>query len=79
MSAKFPRGGGANPFPAIRLTHLLSADQQDYSSVICSDNVIDTWERFKSIFMSVVNNISPIKEVIIKHSPGPGITIPPYS
>ena len=32
--------------------NLLSAD---WSSVLSSDNVVDTWEKFKSIFMSVVN------------------------
>ena len=50
--------------------NLLSAD---WSSVLSSDNVIDAWERFKSIFMSVVNNISPINEVRIKQGTEPWI------
>ena len=50
--------------------NLLNAD---WSSVICSDNVTVAWESFKSIFMSVVNNISPIKEVRIKQRTEPWI------
>ena len=50
--------------------NLLSAD---WFSVLSSDNVIDAWERFKSIFMSGVNNISPIKEVRIKQRTEPWI------
>ena len=50
--------------------NLLSAD---WSSVLSSDNVIDAWERFKSIFINVVNNISPIKEVRIKQRTEPWI------
>ena len=45
----------------------------DWSSVLSSDNVVDAWEKFKSIFMSVVNNISPIKEVRIKQRTEPWI------
>ena len=50
--------------------NLLSAD---WSSVICSDNVIDALEICKSIFWSVVNNISPIKYVRIKQRTEPWI------
>ena len=50
--------------------NLLNAD---WSLVICSDYVVDPWERFKSIFMSGVNNVSPIKEVRIKQRTEPWI------
>ena len=50
--------------------NLLSAD---WSSALSSDNVVDGWGKFKSIFMSVVNNISPIKEVRIKQRTEPWI------
>ena len=43
----------------------------DWSSVIYSDNVIGPWEYFKSIFMSVVSNISRVKEVRIKQRTAP--------
>ena len=38
-----------------------------------SDNVIDAWNSFKSIFLSVVDNIAPIKEVRIKNRTEPWI------
>ena len=31
-----------------------------------SDNVIDAWSKFKTLFLSIVNNILPIKEVQMK-------------
>ena len=31
-----------------------------------SDNVIDAWEHFKSIFMRIINNIVPMKQVRIE-------------
>ena len=46
----------------------------DWSSVICSDNVIQAWENFKSIFMSAIDNIAPMKEVCIKQRTQPWIT-----
>ena len=46
----------------------------DWSSVICSDNVIEAWENFKSIFMSAIDNIAPMKEVLIKQRTQPWIT-----
>ena len=48
--------------------NLLNAD---WSSVICLDKVIDAWEYFKSIFMSVVNNISHVRELRIKQRTAP--------
>ena len=27
-----------------------------------SDNVIDAWEHFKSIFMGIINNIAPMDQ-----------------
>lgn len=38
----------------------------DWYPVMISDNVIDAWEQFKSIFMGTVNNIAPLKQVRIK-------------
>lgn len=38
----------------------------DWYPVMISDNVIDAWEQFKSIFMGIVNNIAPLKQVRIK-------------
>ena len=46
----------------------------DWSSVICSDNVIQAWENFKSIFMSAIDNIAPMKEVRIRQRTQPWIT-----
>ena len=46
----------------------------DWSSVICLDNVIQAWEIFKSIFMSAIDNIAPMKEVRIKQRTQPWIT-----
>ena len=45
----------------------------DWTSVMCSENVIDAWSRFKSIFLSVIANIAPIKEVRIKNRTEPWI------
>ena len=39
----------------------------DWTSVMCSENVIDAWSRFKSIFLSEIDNIAPIREVRIKN------------
>ena len=44
-------------------TNLLNAD---WSSVMTSDNVIDAWSKFKRLFLSIVNNMSPLKEVRMK-------------
>ena len=40
---------------------------------MCFDNVIDAWSRFKSIFVTVIDNIAPIKEVRIKNRTEPWI------
>ena len=45
----------------------------DWTSVMCSDNVINAWSRFKSIFVTVIDNIAPIKEVRIKNRTEPWI------
>ena len=45
----------------------------DWSPVMISDNVIDAWYSFKSIFLTVVDNIAPIKEVRIKNRTEPWI------
>ena len=50
--------------------NLLNAD---WSSVLYSDDVIDAWERFKSISMNIANNISPIKKVRIKQRTEPWV------
>ena len=39
---------------------------QDWSSVLLCDNVNNAWESFKSIFVSVLDNIAPVKSVRIK-------------
>ena len=44
-------------------TNLLNAD---WNSVMTSDNVIGAWSNFKTLFLSIVNNMSPIKEVRMK-------------
>ena len=44
-------------------TNLLNAN---WNSVMTSDNVIDAWSNFKTLFLSIVNNMSPIKEVRMK-------------
>ena len=38
----------------------------DWDSVMTSDNVIDVWSNFKTCFLSIVNNMSPVKEVRLK-------------
>jgi hypothetical protein len=38
----------------------------DWSSVILCDNASEAWEHFKNIFMSVIDNIEPIKQHRIK-------------
>ena len=45
----------------------------DWTSVMCSDNVLNAWSRFKSIFVTVIDNIAPIKEVRIKNRTKPWI------
>ena len=45
----------------------------DWSSVVCSDNVTQSWENFKAIFMSAIYNIAPVKEVCIKQRAEPWI------
>ena len=45
----------------------------DLSSVVCSDNVTQSWENFKAILMSAIDNIAPVKEVRIKQRTEPWI------
>ena len=44
-------------------TNLFNAE---WNSVMTSDNVIDAWSKFKTLFLSIVNKMSPIKEVRMK-------------
>jgi hypothetical protein len=39
---------------------------EDWSSVINCDIATEAWLNFKSIFLSVINNIAPVKEIRIK-------------
>ena len=41
-------------------TNLLNAN---CNSVMTLDNVVDAWSKFKTVFLSIMNNMSPIKEV----------------
>ena len=50
--------------------NLLNAD---WSSVLISDNACDAWEKFKSNFTSLVDDIAPIKEVRIKQRTEPWV------
>ena len=36
-----------------------------------SDNVTEAWENFKEIFLSIINNMAPIKELRIKQKTEP--------
>lgn len=55
-------------------TFQLNLINTDWTSVILCDNVIDAWSNFKSIFLSVIDNLAPIKEVRFKHRTEPWIT-----
>ena len=46
----------------------------DWSSVICSDNVIKASANSKSIFMSAVDNVAPVKEAHIKQRTEPWVS-----
>ena len=46
----------------------------DWSSVMLSDNVSAAWDSFKSIFVSAVNNVAPLKQVRIKQRTEPWMT-----
>ena len=50
--------------------NLLNAN---WSSVLISDNACDAWEKFKSNFTSLVDDIAPIKEVRIKQRTEPWV------
>ncbi len=52
-------------------TNLLNLD---WSSVLLSDNVSVAWDAFKTLFLSAINNIAPIKQVRIKQRTEPWIT-----
>ena len=43
-------------------TNLLNAD---WHQVMISDNVTEAWENFKEIFLFIINNMAPIKELRI--------------
>ena len=45
----------------------------DWSSVVCSDNVTQSWENFKAILMSAIDNIAPVKETRTKQRTEPWI------
>ena len=38
------------------------------------DNVVEAWHNFKSVFLSILNSIAPMKEVRIKQRTEPWIT-----
>ena len=40
-----------------------------------SDDVIDAWSKYKTLFLSIVNNMSPIKEVRMKQKNELWVTI----
>ena len=46
----------------------------DWSPVLLSDNVSDAWCSFKSIFLSVIDNLAPLKVVRIKQRTEPWVT-----
>ena len=46
----------------------------DWSCVMTSDNVSEAWNCFKSKFMSIINNIAPVKECRIKQRTQPWMT-----
>ena len=62
MSAKFPRGGGANPFSAIRLTGVI------YVNRFCAEcNDITNYEPFESIFVCSTKMFYPTKwDLLVK-------------
>ena len=45
-----------------------------WSCVMTSDNVSEAWNCFKSKFMSIINNIAPVKECRIKQRTQPWMT-----
>lgn len=45
----------------------------DWNSVLLCDNVFEAWEKFKDIFVSVIDNIAPIKQLRIKQRTEPWI------
>ena len=49
---------------------MLSAD---WSSVLLSYNVSESWNSFKHIFLSIVDNIAPLKQIRIKQRTEPWI------
>ena len=38
----------------------INLSNADWNSVMTSDNVIGAWSNFKTLFLSIVNNMSPI-------------------
>ena len=51
-------------------SNLLSAD---WSPVLLSNNVSESWNSFKHIFLSIVDNIAPLKQIRIKQRTEPWI------
>ena len=47
----------------------------DWSVVMLCDNVVDAWNCFKNIFLSVIDNLAPVKEIRIKQRTEPWITL----
>ena len=45
----------------------------DWNPVLLSDNASDAWELFKDLFMSVIDNIAPVKQMRIKQRTEPWI------
>ena len=45
----------------------------DWSCVLLCDNACKAWELFKNLFVSVINNVAPVKQVRIKQRTEPWI------
>ena len=43
----------------------------DWNPVLLCDNVNKAWERFKHLFVSVIDNIAPVKQLRIKQRTEP--------
>ena len=39
-----------------------------------SDNVVEAWHNFKNVFLSILNNIAPMKDIHIEQRTEPRIT-----
>jgi hypothetical protein len=45
----------------------------DWNPVLLSDNVNEAWDRFKEIFLSVINTIASVKQIRLKQRTEPWI------